>query len=307
MRSWMQVAGRRMAGSALGDTFTVSYQTRIAGLAAEASFWGVFALPWLILGLVAGVSYLERWFDVDAAGRLRAEILSVATEVLTPEAIDDLLVPLVDSIFDKGRASLGLLSVVAAIWAGSRVIDALVDGMTIVYRQEGLRGFVKTRVLSLAVYVGGLLWLTVAIPLVITGPTFLARWVPGVEGVVTSVLLVAAEVGVILVLLASLYHWAVPHRTSWTADLPGALIAMVLWVALSLALRLYFAWLFRAGSVYGAISAPIAIMLWSYVTCLALLLGAAFNGVLAVRRGWAVRSEGPDRPPVGDLGGEPLD
>jgi uncharacterized BrkB/YihY/UPF0761 family membrane protein len=70
------------------------------------------------------------------------------------------------------------------------------------------------------------------------------------------------------------------------ADLPGALIAMGLWVVFSFGLRWYFTWLFREGSVYGAISAPIAIMLWSYVTCLALLLGAAFNGALAVRRGW---------------------
>jgi membrane protein len=282
----MRGAGRRLAGSTLGDTFVVAYQTRLQGLAAEAAFWGVFAIPWLILGLVAGVSRLEGVVGVEVVDRLREEILGLADDVLTAEAIEDLLVPLLDEVLVKGRATLGLIGAVAAIWAGSRVIDTLVDGMTIVYRREGLRGYLTTRLVSVGMYVAGLVGLIVAIPLVIAGPSFLVRALPGTQGWLSTTLLVALEVGTILVLVVSLYHWAVPHRTRWVADVPGALIAMGLWVVFSFALRWYFTWLFREGSVYGVISAPIAIMLWSYVTCLALLLGAAFNGALAVRRGW---------------------
>ena len=94
----------------------------------------------------------------------------------------------------------------------------------------------------------------------------------------------------------SLYHWSVPHRTRWAADIPGAVIAMGLWVVLSFWLRVYFGWVFRDGSVYGVISAPIAIMLWVYMTNLALLLGAAFNSALAVRRGWFARTAGQAPP-----------
>lgn len=284
----MRAAGRRLAGSALGDTFTVAYQTRITGLAAEAGFWALFALPWLFLALVAGVSQLEGRVGVDAGGQLRDEILELSDQVLTQQAIDDLLVPLLDSILQQGRTSVGVLGLVAAVWAGSRVIDTLIAGMTIVYQREGLRSFVMTRVVSVAVYLVGMLGLIVAIPLVLAGPSVLARVVPGVQGVVTSTLLLVAEVGAVLVLVVSLYHWAVPHRTRWVADLPGALIAMGLWVVFSWALRGYFGWLFREGSVYGVISAPIAVMLWIYVSCLALLLGAAFNGALAIRRAWFV-------------------
>lgn len=279
-------AGHRLRDSALGDALTVAYQTRIVGLASEASFWGIFALPWLFLALVAGISQLQRVVDVDALDDFRDEILDLASEVLTPQAIDDLLVPLLDSILEQGQAGLGLVGIVVAIWAGSRVVDALVDGMTIVYRREGLRSFVKTRVVSVAVYVGGVLGLIVAIPVVIVGPTFLGQLVPGSESRVSSALLMVAQFLVALVLVVSLYHWSVPHRTAWRANIPGALIALGAWVVFSYLLRWYFQWLFREGSVYGVISAPIAVMLWVYVTCLSLLLGAAFNGALAVRRGW---------------------
>jgi membrane protein len=302
----MRGAGRRLSGSTLGDAFTVAWQTRLPGLSAEASFWAVFALPWLFLGLVAGVSRLEQVLGVEVVERLRSEILELAEAVLTPEAIDELLVPLLDEVLVKGRATLGVLGVIVAVWAGSRVIDTLVDAMTIVYGREGLRGYVATRLVSVGVYVAGLVGLIVAVPLIVAGPTFLVSLVPGSQGDVSAGLLVALEVGTVLVMVVSLYHWSVPHRTRWVADIPGALIAMGLWVVFSYGLRWYFVWLFREGSVYGVISAPIAVMLWVYVTCLALLLGAAFNGALAVRRGWFARvredSDDPAVPAVEGLG-----
>lgn len=298
MAEWLQVAARRLAGSTLGDTFLVAYQTRITGLAAEAAFWAVFALPWLILGLVAGMGHLEGIIGVEAVESFRSHVVDLSDEVLTPEAIDQMLVPLLDAILVRGRTTLGVLGAVVAIWAGSRVIDALVDGMTIVYRREGLRSFVLTRLVSIGVYVGGLVGLIVAIPLIVAGPTFLARVLPGVQDRLTALLLVAAQVGIVLILVVSLFHFSVPHRTRWVADIPGALIAMGLWVVFSYALRWYFAWLFREGSVYGVISAPIAVMYWAYVTCLALLLGAAFNGALAIRRGWFARGDDTGAVPV---------
>jgi membrane protein len=285
----MRAAGRTLAGSTLGETFNVAYSTRLPGLAAEASYWGLFALPWLILGLTAGMLQVESWLGVDAIHAFRDQVLDVAGRVLTTEAIDELLVPLLDDLLAKGSTALGLLGVAVAIWAGSRVIDTLVDAMTIVYQREGLRSYLVTRLVGVGVYVAGLLGLIVIIPLLVAGPTFLARVVPGVDGGVFSLLLVLAQVSVILVLVVSLYHWSVPHRTVWIADVPGALVAMGLWVVLSFALRVYFGWVFRDGSVYGVISAPIAIMLWVYMTNLALLLGAAFNSALAVRRGWFTR------------------
>jgi membrane protein len=288
---WMQAAGRRLSGSALGDALVVAYQTRTTALAAEASFWAIFALPWLIMGLVAGISRFQGLVGIDAVEQLRTRVLDLADQVLTPEAIDDLLEPLLDSVFGRGQTTLGVLGVIVAIWAGSRVVDALVNAMTIVYQRDGLRSFIHSKLLSLGVYVAGLSVLILAIPMILAGPTFLARVVPGVQGTATAIFLVIAQVAVVLLLVVSLYHWAVPHRTAWTADIPGALIAMVLWVGFSWALRWYFAWIFRAGSVYGAIAAPVAVMYWVYVTVLALMLGAAFNGALAIRRGWFVHPD----------------
>lgn len=296
MASRVKSGWRRVSDGPLGTAVVIAYQSRTTGLAAEASFWAIFALPWLILGLVAGISRVQGPLGLDTLEQFRDGVLRLASEVLTPEAIDDLLVPLLDSLLGRGQATLGIIGVVIAVWAGSRVVDALVNAMTIVYQREGLRGFVHSKLLSVGVYVGGLALLIVAIPLILAGPAFVVRSLPGVQGSTLPVIVALVEVVVVLLLLVSLYHWSVPHRTSWSADIPGALIALGLWAALSWALRWYFSWIFREGSVYGAIAAPVAVMYWVYVSVLSLMLGAAFNGALAIRRGWVTVGADPAPP-----------
>src|SRR5436309_2513977 len=48
--------------------------------------------------------------------------------------------------------------------------------------------------------------------------------------------------------LATLYHLAVPVRTPWRRDLPGAVLALAIWVGGSVVLRLYLGATVHAGS-----------------------------------------------------------
>lgn len=297
MPRWLAVAGQRLSGSALGDTFTVAYQTRVTGLAAEASFWAIFALPWLLLGLTAGLGKVQQLLGVDALGWFTENTLELAQRGLTPEAMETLLVPLLDSVV-SGSGTISFFGFAIAIYAGSRLIGTLVDGMAIVYRQEGIRSFVRARVVSLGVYAAGLAGLVLVIPSLLLGPRLIGLILPDLQSRTVSGLLIAAQLCLVLAALVSLYHVAVPHRTRWRADVPGALLAIALFSVFSLLLRIYFGWLFREGSVYGAISAPIAVMWWVYVTNLSLLLGAAFNGALAVRLGWVPTMASPAAQPA---------
>ncbi|MGH3516994.1 MAG: YihY/virulence factor BrkB family protein, partial [Haloechinothrix sp.] len=73
--------------------------------------------------------------------------------------------------------------------------------------------------------------------------------------------------------LASLYHLSVPVRSPWRRDLPGAALAMVLGLAGSFGLRAYL----ESTAKYGVLSAPIGVLLFFFVTALAVLLGAELN------------------------------
>lgn len=84
-----------------------------------------------------------------------------------------------------------------------------------------------------------------------------------------------------------LYRWAPRRRQpgmSWLAV--GAAVALVLWLAFTGALAAYIASSSGFGQVYGPLTGVIALLLWSQLTSIALLLGVAFSAQLeAVRAG----------------------
>ena len=69
-------------------------------------------------------------------------------------------------------------------------------------------------------------------------------------------------------------------RTPWRSDLPGAALTLLLWLAGSALLRLVLGLSIGTTSIYGPLAAPIAVLVWLYLICLALLVGAAFNASL---------------------------
>lgn len=68
-----------------------------------------------------------------------------------------------------------------------------------------------------------------------------------------------------------------------TAIADTVVVALAIWIAGSAALRLYLGHVLTRTSVYGSLAAPIAVLVWLYLTALAVLLGAALNAALRPR------------------------
>jgi membrane protein len=116
----------------------------------------------------------------------------------------------------------------------------------------------------------------IAIPIVHDVPELVADALP--EGLaVLNALYWPTLILVSIVFLTTLYHLSVPVRTSWRSDLPGAALALLIWILGALALRWTLSTAIGGGSLYGPLTAPIAVLLWLYVTALAVLIGAALN------------------------------
>ena len=91
---------------------------------------------------------------------------------------------------------------------------------------------------------------------------------------VTGLLLVAV--------LTTLYKLALPHSLPWHRLLPGALLAVVVFIASTTGLRVYIAVLTSSGYTYGALATPIAFLLFGFLLGLSIVLGAHFNHALEV-------------------------
>ena len=135
------------------------------------------------------------------------------------------------------------------------------------------------RVVSFALYLGFLLAAVVFLPLVLAGPRLVALILPDRLSIIGDLYWPVVLLGSVC-MLATLYHLAVPLRTRWRADLPGAALTLLIWLGGSALLRLVLGLSVGTTSIYGPLAAPIAVLVWLYLLSVAILIGAAFNASL---------------------------
>ncbi|HSF86257.1 MAG TPA: YihY/virulence factor BrkB family protein [Acidimicrobiia bacterium] len=259
-----------------------SVDDRVPGLAAEVSFYLLLSLPPFLLVGLGALGYVGDLFGPDAVVTVQQQIINGAARVLTAETVDDVVRPAVEGLLARGRADILSLGAVLALWSGSRALRVIVQAITIAYDMEDRRTWWQHRLLGVALTVAGILTLAILLPLLVVGPrageAFAGRF--GLERafeVAWSALYFPVVVVLGLTLLTWVYHVVPPHSTRWRRDLPGAVLALLLWLAGSAGLRIYATQVATTESAYAYFGTPLVLMLWIYLTAVTFLVGAEFN------------------------------
>src|SRR4029077_13744014 len=77
--------------------------------------------------------------------------------------------------------------------------------------------------------------------------------------------------------VALIYYYAPDAVQEWVWITPGSLLATTLWLLISLGFKFYVAHFASYNATYGAIGGVIVLMLWFYLSGLAVLVGAELN------------------------------
>ncbi|MFF1422243.1 YihY/virulence factor BrkB family protein [Streptomyces sp. NPDC058280] len=280
---YRDVSKRKMAWLLLKDTVNSCIEYRILGLAAEAAFFTLLSLPPLLLGLIGLLGYVDDWTSTTTVASIEKNILAAAGTVLSPRGVDEIAKPLLADITHGGRPDVISLGFAIALWSGSRAVNVFVDTITVMYGLDGRRGIVATRLLAFLLYIVALLIGAVVLPLAVVGPDRVVELIPwGTE--VVSVLYWPVVILLSIAFLTTLYHVSVPARSRWIEDVPGALVALGMWVLGSFLLRIYLTSTVEGPTIYGSLAAPIAVLLWIGISAFAVLVGAAVNA--AIDRVW---------------------
>jgi membrane protein len=262
---------RRLLASTIGACF----RYRVTGLAAEAAFFAILSLPPLIFGLAGSISYVVKRVDPSQIATFRSEVIELANRVLTPESVHKIVVPTLNTVINQSsRFDVISVGFVLSLWSGSRALNVFVDTITIMYGLGGRRGIIRTRMLSFSLYVIGLFVGVVVLPLVLAGPRLVDRFLPARLDFLNA-LYWPTVIVLSIAFLTTLYHLSVPVRSSWRYDVPGATLAFGMWVLGSYVLRVILE--SSSTSIYGPLAAPIAVLIWLFLTALAVLVGAALN------------------------------
>jgi membrane protein len=254
-----------------------------------------FAMLALVPALVAVVSIYGVFANESTVVRQVGDVLGAA-----PREVQDLVTAQLRSIVMGSRAGLSIAAVAGillALWSASAGMKHLIGAINVAYDENETRGFIKVRAISLALTVAAIVFLVVAFGIIAVLPAALAKTGLGDAGRIAVgvvrwvVLLVGMMVGV-----AVLYRYG-PDREDpkWSWASPGAIFATVTWIAVSLLFSLYTANFGNYNKTYGTLAGIVVVMLWLYLTAVAIIVGAELNAEIE-RQTERDSTEGPEQP-----------
>ncbi len=245
----------------------------VLGLAAQLSFYLLLALVPAILFLVA----LTSFFPGDVVTQLIAQLSGVA-----PPAMVDLLKAQLQSIAEGEHGGLLTFGVLMALWSSSAAIVGAMDAMNRVYDIEEGRPWWRVRLTAVVLTIALAVLVIVSMGLVIAGPA-LAEWMAAHFGLGPvfewswKIVQWPLVLALITVGLGLLNYYGPDAEQDWQWITPGALLATILWLIASLAFRLYVTNFADYNATYGSLGGVIVLMLWFYISGVAVLVGSEMN------------------------------
>ena len=194
------------------------------------------------------------------------------------------------------EATIGIL---AAIWAATKGMKALITGLSLAFGQQETRGFIRLNVTAFLFTMGAIISGVISIASVIVFPLVLSffrmsqlgeqliRW--GRWPMLTGMVLVALSVA---------YHYGpahVPSTRRWLS--PGSLAATALWLAGSALFSWFASTYAKTDRVDGSLGVIITILTWFLLSAYIVILGAELDAEIA--RELAAREE-PKQPERGN-------
>ncbi|GAA2648034.1 YihY/virulence factor BrkB family protein [Streptomyces vastus] len=280
---YRNVSKRRTAWLLVKDTVNSCIEYRILGLAAEAAFFTLLSVPPLLLSMLGLLGYVDSWTGADTIASVETNLLEASRTILTDKGVSEIAQPILHDVMKGGRPDVISLGFLFALWSGSRAVNVFIDTITVMYGLDGVRGIVKTRLMAFLLFLVALLIGSVALPLMVAGPDAVVNLVSWSTTVV-QILYWPVVIVLSIIFLTTLYHVSVPVRSPWIEDVPGALVALGMWVLGSFLLRIYLTNTVEGPTIYGSLAAPVAVLLWIGVSAFAVLVGAAVNA--AIDRVW---------------------
>jgi membrane protein len=252
-------------------------QDQIFGRAAQLSYYFLLALFPLLLFLINILGYLAQ------QGTLFRDKLLVYVAALMPASAFLLVHNTLDEVSaasGKGKLSFGLL---AALWAASNGLGAISETLNIAYNVKEKRPWWKVRLICIGLTVALAILILAALAIVLYGGTIgealATRY--GFSNLFTIVWKIVQWPIALLFVLTTfnlVYNFApnIPgHARRWIT--PGAFVGVGLWLLVSFGFRLYLGFFDSYSVTYGSLGAVIILMLWFYLSGVAILIGGEVN------------------------------
>lgn len=261
-------------------TLSKAWDDSIFSESAEAGFWTCLSTPPLLLGILGTLAYVAPLFGADTLPAIIQSTLSTARSFFSSSVVNEIIEPTIRDITATAGGEVASLGFLISLWAGSSAISSFVDAIVEAHDQTPLRHPVRQRFFALFLYMVMLVFVVLSAPVAVMGPRKVSEHIPYS---LSNLLHYGYYPAVILVLMAGvtvLYRVALPVPLPTHRLIPGTVLATVVFMIATLGLRFYLRWIGSTGYTYGALSTPIAFLLFAFFGGFSIMIGAELNAAL---------------------------
>lgn len=260
----------------LKDVYARFMNDGLLSIGAQASFFLLFSLFPFLIFLIALITYMPMVNLQDSIQALAA---------LMPANAYLILWDMVNQTLANRSVTLLSFGVLSALWSSASGVTSLIRGINRAYDQEETRRSWKITAVSLYFTFELAVAIIFSLVLIVFGKvlgTQLFRFL----GFSDISLKVWNYLGYIITLITtilvfiSLYQNTPNRRLGFREVIPGAVIASLGWVIISIAFSYYIDNFGNYSKVYGSLGGIIALLMWLYVSSIIILMGAEINASL---------------------------
>ena len=247
---------------------------------AALSYYFLLALFPLLLFLLTMLG-----FFAGAGGALRQNLLTALGRAMPSDA-SGLVQKTISEVVNGAGGGKAFFSLIGALWAASAGMVSVMQMLNVAYEVKERRNFIRSRGTAVGLTVAVSILMLVAIVITTYGGQIgqaVAEHI-GLGGA----FVVAWKVIQWPVMLAFLFgafaltYYFGPDLDSpeWHWVSPGSAIGLVLWLAASFGIKVYLSFFNSYNKTYGSLAGVVILMLWLYVTGIAILVGGEVNAVI---------------------------
>jgi membrane protein len=260
-------------GELLKRTAKETSADNVLGLAAQLAYYFLLALVPAIVFLVA----LTSFFPPDVIDQMMTGLAAFA-----PPDVLSIIEEQIRSLRGGDHGGVLTFGLLFALWSSSAAVVSITDALNRAYDIEEGRPWWKVRLVAIGLTLSLALFVLVAFTLVMIGPTLaesIAQRVGLGSAFATAWKIVQWPVvfALIAIAIAVLNYFAPDAEQDWTWVSPGAVLATALWLIASLAFKIYITNFADYNATYGSLGGVIVLMLWFYISGVAILIGAEMN------------------------------
>lgn len=224
-------------------------------------------------------------FAILSLTPLTEEFFSDFLPNFIPQSFHDFIGSLIHDIYAASNGQLLSLSIISAIWLGSKSFLSLIQGLNSMYRQKESRNFIMLRIFAFIYSILFALLLIATLGFLVFGNwiyTHIIQRFPLIASITKNIIDFRMLIGFIALFFIFLLMYYVLPNCKWKlrCHIPGALLASIGWLLFSWLYSYYVDYFSNYSTFYGTMTTIALLMVWLYACMYILFFGGILNDYL---------------------------